>query len=365
MAVMDSGHSIDLTYNCDGKKGICFSIASIKGINQGRILGEKAYLYVNGELVDYVDRQKRYGGYSSNSEVSIKITTEQDKIIEQSIINTADYQPQEEREVSQEKEEISIYPKTISRGQYSFKVNNEFQEKAIKEFLGIEPQGVDLDTYLSNLDEQGLKFWADYWHDRFYQVGLTGSAFSFTTAKYNEYLAILRNSAQHQAEDGILKLYFKNKISGTEYNKIQSNLTKITGVVSRFLPAPVKIKKAVVNSQENSVDIYVSDTAFIISTSVLILIMASLTFMGFLVHKITYLLKGNQEAHYEASKETLYKDLTNSGLSPEQALKVMNSIYGEEFGGEDNKTSIGEVVSDITMLLPVVIIFMLLSSLKK
>lgn len=55
------------------------------------------------------------------------------------------------------------YPKTISRGAYSFVVNNIQEESQAKDMLGIDPPGVDIDTYLSGLTLTQLGQWKDYW----------------------------------------------------------------------------------------------------------------------------------------------------------------------------------------------------------
>ena len=57
----------------------------------------------------------------------------------------------------------SAYPKTITRGPYSFTANNAEQEAALNDFLGISPAGVELDTYISTLTTLGLANWANYW----------------------------------------------------------------------------------------------------------------------------------------------------------------------------------------------------------
>lgn len=84
------------------------------------------------------------------------------------------------------------YPKTISRGIYSFPVRNSEQEAAIKDFLGIEPAGVDLDAYLSKLDEAGFESWAKYWERIFGNVGMLDPVI-LVTEKKNYYLNLLKN----------------------------------------------------------------------------------------------------------------------------------------------------------------------------
>jgi len=78
------------------------------------------------------------------------------------------------------------YPREISRGDYKFLVYNMYEEKELKEFLGIDPEGVDLDTYLIKLDSTGLEQWRDYWINIW--EGLNRSDLTvFTVAKFEEY----------------------------------------------------------------------------------------------------------------------------------------------------------------------------------
>ena len=78
------------------------------------------------------------------------------------------------------------YPREISRGPHKFLAYNMYEEKELKEFLGIEPEGVDLDTYLSKLDSTGLEQWRDYWINVW--GGLNRDDLTvFTVAKFEEY----------------------------------------------------------------------------------------------------------------------------------------------------------------------------------
>ena len=80
----------------------------------------------------------------------------------------------------------SYTPKTISRGAYSFTANTAEQEKQLKEFLGIDPAGDTLDTWLSKRDLAGLDQWKNYWADIFVSLG-RNDLFTFIAQKYIEY----------------------------------------------------------------------------------------------------------------------------------------------------------------------------------
>lgn len=88
------------------------------------------------------------------------------------------------RELSKKPAEITPgYPKTVSRSPYSFQAYNLEQEKQIKEFLGIEPYGSDLDTYIARLDATGLNNWETFWVNR------------FTSLNRNDMVTFVRNKA--------------------------------------------------------------------------------------------------------------------------------------------------------------------------
>lgn len=78
------------------------------------------------------------------------------------------------------------YPKNITRGPYTIRVDNFVQEEQAKEFLGIEPPGDELDTWLSKRDLAGLEQWKSYWTEIFTNVGM---AFwiDFVNNKFQEY----------------------------------------------------------------------------------------------------------------------------------------------------------------------------------
>ena len=82
----------------------------------------------------------------------------------------------------------SEYPKTISRGMYSFTVNNLTEETQMKDFLGIDPPGVDIDSYLSGLTNAQLGEWKSYWEgiwSGFPRVDLL----VFVNQMYNKYIS--------------------------------------------------------------------------------------------------------------------------------------------------------------------------------
>ena len=78
------------------------------------------------------------------------------------------------------------YPKEIERGNYSFGARNIIEETQLKEFLGIEPQGDDMDTWLNRKDLAGLQQWKDYWFNIFGSYGRT-DILTFIDSKFVEY----------------------------------------------------------------------------------------------------------------------------------------------------------------------------------
>ncbi len=85
---------------------------------------------------------------------------------------------------------VSVYPKAISRGLLSFTANNIDEEIQFKDFMGIEPVGVDMDTYLSKLDAAGLTAWKDYWTKIFTDLKRT-DVVTFVATKAQEYIGKL------------------------------------------------------------------------------------------------------------------------------------------------------------------------------
>lgn len=82
------------------------------------------------------------------------------------------------------------YPKNIKREPYLFTVGNAEEETQVKDFLGIEPAGVDLDTHVSRLDEDGLNKWWAYWARTFEALGREDIKL-FVDEKWKEYKAKL------------------------------------------------------------------------------------------------------------------------------------------------------------------------------
>ena len=85
-----------------------------------------------------------------------------------------------------EEEPPPEYPKTISRYPYDFTANDIYEEVQLKDFLGIEPVAVDMDTYLDALDNAGLLNWKNYWTAIFNNIGRTDLV-TFVAQKYNQY----------------------------------------------------------------------------------------------------------------------------------------------------------------------------------
>jgi len=100
---------------------------------------------------------------------------------------------------------IMPYRETVSRGPYSFTAYSEYDKKLLRDFLGIDPSGDDLDTYLSKLDETKLGEWLNYWVKTFADIGRADMA-TFTTGKYDEYKAKLDALKPKPVEFGILIL---------------------------------------------------------------------------------------------------------------------------------------------------------------
>ena len=78
------------------------------------------------------------------------------------------------------------YPKEICRDPYCFPVNNQEEEAQMNEFLGIDPSGMDLDSYLLNSTPEQLVEWRDYWMSiwtAFHRQDIV----DFVISKYNQY----------------------------------------------------------------------------------------------------------------------------------------------------------------------------------
>ena len=78
------------------------------------------------------------------------------------------------------------YPKQICRDPYCFTVYNEAEEIQMNEFLGIDPPGFDIDTYLSALAQADLDYWKNYWIP-VWNALMRNDIVDFVNQKYNQY----------------------------------------------------------------------------------------------------------------------------------------------------------------------------------
>ncbi len=91
------------------------------------------------------------------------------------------------------------YPKEIERDNYSFGARNIIEETQLKEFLGIEPPGDDMDTWLNRKDSAGLQQWKDYWFNIFGSYGRT-DLLTFIDSKFVEYEINLNETQTNQIQ---------------------------------------------------------------------------------------------------------------------------------------------------------------------
>ena len=82
------------------------------------------------------------------------------------------------------------YPKDICRSPYCFIVYTQEQEIQMKEFLGLEPSGADMDTYLANSTQTQLDFWKGYWVEIWTNLHRSDIV-EFVILKYNQYSGIV------------------------------------------------------------------------------------------------------------------------------------------------------------------------------
>lgn len=82
------------------------------------------------------------------------------------------------------------YPIEICRDPYCFMVNNQAEEIQMKEFLGIDPLGMDLDSYLKGSTQEQLDYWKDYWVNIWTTLHRQDIV-EFVINKYNEYVGIV------------------------------------------------------------------------------------------------------------------------------------------------------------------------------
>jgi len=76
----------------------------------------------------------------------------------------------------------------VERGPYKLRADNQTQKDLLEDFLGIDPPGDDIDTYLGRLNKTELGEWKTYWDSEFDKVGRP--EFKQTVlGKYNQYIA--------------------------------------------------------------------------------------------------------------------------------------------------------------------------------
>ncbi len=82
------------------------------------------------------------------------------------------------------------YPIEICRDPYCFMVNNQAEEIQMNEFLGIDPVGMNLDSYLASSTLDQLDVWKNYWVNIWTQLH-RADIVEFVIMKYNEYAGIV------------------------------------------------------------------------------------------------------------------------------------------------------------------------------
>ena len=91
-----------------------------------------------------------------------------------------------EEEAPPEPKPSPEYPKTVSRGAYSFEARNSEEEKQLKELLGIDPSGLPLDEWLAPKGKDDLNYWYTYWTNIFWTRSMA-TAIKFIQEKWAEY----------------------------------------------------------------------------------------------------------------------------------------------------------------------------------
>ena len=87
------------------------------------------------------------------------------------------------------------YPKRICRNPYCFDVYNQTEEIQMNDFLGIDPPGEDIDTYLSKLTQTQLDEWKNYWVNMWTSLNRS-DMIPFVNEMYNKYSGVAEVSAQ-------------------------------------------------------------------------------------------------------------------------------------------------------------------------
>jgi len=90
------------------------------------------------------------------------------------------------------------YPKEICRDPYCFMVNNSTEEIQMNEFLGIDPPGMDLDSYLEGATQAQLDYWKDgdggVTFDGWFNIWTNlhrQDIVEFVISKYNQYAKVV------------------------------------------------------------------------------------------------------------------------------------------------------------------------------
>lgn len=193
------------------------------------------------------------------------------------------------------------YPKDISRGPYTIRVDNSSQEKQAKEFLGIDPSGDNLDTWLSKRDLSGLKQWKNYWTNIFSNVGMN-YWISFVNNKFEEYkskieiippkkpwwlklLEVLKPSYLNRlltSEIAFKKGYellTDKELTDEEYAKVKAE------IVDFILPVNLALILATGKNLKGE-DVAVGDTEYFVELAMLALIVTPVKFIGKLGAKL-------------------------------------------------------------------------------
>ena len=90
------------------------------------------------------------------------------------------------------------YPIEICRDPYCFIVYNSTEEVQMNEFLGIDPVGMDLDSYLAGSTPEQLDVWKNYWVGIWTELHRT-DIIDFVISKYNEYAGMIMEITEHTA----------------------------------------------------------------------------------------------------------------------------------------------------------------------
>lgn len=81
------------------------------------------------------------------------------------------------------------YPREICRDPYCFTVHDSTEEIHMNDFLGIDPPGMDLDSYLAGSTPEQVEIWKNYWISVWTQLHRQDIV-DFVMGKYGEYAGI-------------------------------------------------------------------------------------------------------------------------------------------------------------------------------